>query len=163
MILLGLGSNIGNKTTNIINAIQLLKATKGIIIDRMSSLYRTTPIGVIDQPEFLNAVISIITTLTPHELLEVCLGIEKKMGRVRTRKWGPRNIDIDILFYDDVIMNSAELCLPHPHMHERNFVLVPLLEIAKDLPVYKGLTVSKLLEGRAEVTDVHFYKKLELD
>lgn len=163
MILLGLGSNIGNKTTNIISAIRLLKATKGITIDRMSSLYRTKPVGVIDQPEFLNAVISIITTLTPHELLKVCLGIEKAMGRVRTKKWGPRNIDIDILLYDDVIMNSAELCLPHPHLHERNFVLVPLLEIAENLPIYNGLTVSKFLEERTEVTDVHFYKKLELD
>jgi 2-amino-4-hydroxy-6-hydroxymethyldihydropteridine diphosphokinase len=99
-----------------------------------SSDYRTPPWGVTDQPAFLNAVIAVATELSPHELLTRALDCERALGRDRAheRRWGPRPIDIDLLAYDDVELHDADLTLPHPHLFERAFVLVPLAEIASD-------------------------------
>ena len=146
MILLGLGSNFGDREGNIRQAINILATTPGIGIDRMSSLYATEPVGVTDQPEFLNAVISITTNLPPGDLLKICLSIEAELGRIRQQRWGPRNIDIDILLYNDIILDLNWLTLPHPCLHERAFVLIPLQEIAPDLPVYQGKTAAELLQ-----------------
>ena len=146
MILLGLGSNIGDREGNIRQAIQMLATTPGILIDRMSSFYATEPIGVTDQPEFINAVISIATNLPPGDLLKICLSTEAALGRIRQQRWGPRNIDIDILLYNDIILDLNWLTLPHPRLHERAFVLIPLQEIAPDLPVYHGKTATELLQ-----------------
>lgn len=163
MILLGLGSNIGDRESNIINAIRKLESTGKISIEKVSSLYSTEPVGVQDQPEFLNAVIAIDTNLSPGELLTVCLNVEKTMGRTRNERWGPRNIDIDILTYRDVVINSRKLCLPHPYLHERNFVLIPLNEIAGEIPIYKGMSSADLLRDNNSGSSVVFYKKLELN
>jgi 2-amino-4-hydroxy-6-hydroxymethyldihydropteridine diphosphokinase len=119
-----------------------------------SSLYSTTPVGVIDQPRFLNAVIALETTLTPFELLGALLLIERDFGRNRTVTNGPRTLDLDILFYDDLVLSEAVLEIPHPRIAERAFVLVPLHEIAPDLRDPRtGKTISQLLEelspGRA--------------
>lgn len=147
MVFLGLGSNIGDRRQTIASAVSLLEQQPGITICLVSSLYETIPVGYADQPDFLNAVIGIDTSYSPEELLDICMDVERSLGRIREKKWGPRTIDIDILLYDELQLESAKLILPHPFFHERLFVLVPLAEIAPHLPVYKGRTAQELLAG----------------
>ena len=159
MILIGLGSNIGDREKNIITAIEKLGNHQEICIEKISSLYETKPVGITAQPDFLNGAISITTTLAPRKLLEVCLNVECQMGRIRDQRWGPRNIDIDILVYDDHVIVDEVLCIPHPRLHERGFVLIPLQEIAEAIPIYQGQTAGDLLNKIVEVSDVVLYKK----
>lgn len=159
MIIIGLGSNIGDREKNITSAIRKISNHQEIRIDKVSSLYETKPIGVTEQPDFLNGVISIDTDLTPIKLLEVCLDVESQMGRVRDQRWGPRNIDIDILVYHDQFIQDEVLQIPHPRLHERRFVLIPLLEIAGDIPIYQGLTPEQLLHKIGNTGDVVLYKE----
>jgi 2-amino-4-hydroxy-6-hydroxymethyldihydropteridine diphosphokinase len=141
-----LGSNLGDRNKNIELAISELKDC-GIIISKMSSLYNTKPWGYTEQPDFLNQAIECFTNLGAVELLREIKKIEKKLGRKNNIKYGPRIIDIDIIFYDDLILKSEELTIPHPLMHERYFVLKPLSEIAPDFvhPELK-ISVKNLLE-----------------
>ncbi|WP_425060842.1 2-amino-4-hydroxy-6-hydroxymethyldihydropteridine pyrophosphokinase [Sporomusa carbonis] len=166
MIALGLGSNIsGNNNTreeNIAGAIKLLSNHPCITVTKISSLYETEPVGLKEQPSFLNAVIAIETDLPPQELLDVCLSVERQMGRVREVRWGPRNIDIDLLIYHDEQMNAEKLELPHPRMPDRRFVLTPLAEIAGDILVYKGKTAKELLAATSDNSEVVLYGKIKL-
>jgi 2-amino-4-hydroxy-6-hydroxymethyldihydropteridine diphosphokinase len=143
-IFLSLGTNIGNKAFNLAQASKLI----GIIsqITQKSSLYGTDAWGNTDQPAFYNQVLAINTTLRPEDLLENLLSIERELGRVREERWGPRVIDIDILFYNDKIIDSHHLTVPHPGIALRRFVLEPLAEIRPDFihPVLQQ-TVSSLL------------------
>lgn len=132
---LGLGGNMGDRLSLLSQAVKLLDLTQGISVNRISSIYETAPVGLLEQPHFYNLVVEIQTTLTPAELLRVALAIEKKLHRVRHKRWGPRTIDIDLLLYDDRIIQREELEIPHPRMHERAFVLVPLMEIAGDIAI----------------------------
>ena len=127
-----LGSNLGDRRANLQEAITRLEQA-GIKIERTSTFLETEPYGVTDQPAFVNAVIAVATELEPLELLRKLLAIELEMGRVRKRHWGERNIDLDLLLYEDVVMTSKELTLPHPDMQNRAFVLVPLAEIAPEV------------------------------
>ncbi len=128
----------------------------------VSSLYETAPVGVTDQPNFLNAVAEVSTTLTPTELLETLLVLEKNRGRVRTLRWGPRVIDIDILAYGDVRMDTAALTLPHPRLEERAFALVPLAEIAPGLTLPDWTeTVEKKAERIRERGNILAVKHVE--
>lgn len=111
-------------------ALGLIARINSTTVKKVSSFHDTKPVGKTDQPDFLNAVALLCTTLTPHKLLSELQKIETKMGRVRTEKWGPRIIDLDILTFDDLQINTPELIIPHPHMNERDFVLAPLKEIA---------------------------------
>lgn len=160
MILIGLGSNIGDREKNIITAIQQLAKQNEIRIEKISSLYETQPVGITDQPDFLNGAISIATNLSPRNLLKVCLQVEKQMGRIRDQRWGPRNIDIDLLVYDDHVIMDEVLSIPHPRLHERSFVLIPLQEIIGDIPIYQGQTPGELLAKIDEQNDVVLYKKM---
>jgi 2-amino-4-hydroxy-6-hydroxymethyldihydropteridine diphosphokinase len=145
IVYIGIGSNLGNREANCRQAVELLEK-KGILIKKKSSLYETEPWGIKDQPLFLNMAIEIETELIPGELLKVLQDIETEIGREKTLKWGPRIIDLDILFFDDIILNEDNLKIPHPFMHERDFVLKPLQEIAPDMkhPVLQ-LSISELL------------------
>ncbi|MDO5039236.1 2-amino-4-hydroxy-6-hydroxymethyldihydropteridine diphosphokinase [Clostridium sp.] len=127
---ISIGSNIGDKEKNLIEAINNLEDIKGIIIDKVSSFIKTEPWGLKEQDEFLNGAIKIKTVLSPRELMEVLLNIEKTMKRERIVKWGPRIIDLDIIFYDDLVTDDEYITIPHPRMEDREFVLKPLLEIA---------------------------------
>ena len=111
-------------------AIGKLEQSKEIEICKASSVYETQPTDYKDQPRFLNMALEFETLLEPLNLLELLLGVENQMGRTRNRRYGPRNIDLDLLLYDDLVLNSDKLTLPHPRMHQRRFVLVPLTEIA---------------------------------
>lgn len=153
---LALGANIGNKEANLQSAVQMLDQGACIVTDA-SSLYRTKPVGYLDQPDFLNAVVKLETQLNPHELLLLCKSIERSIGRQRTIRWGPRVIDIDILLYDEIRLASPELTLPHPEMLKRAFVLVPLAEIASTLLVTDNLTVLQAV-GRIDTGGVILYR-----
>ncbi|MEG6585866.1 2-amino-4-hydroxy-6-hydroxymethyldihydropteridine diphosphokinase [Dendrosporobacter sp. 1207_IL3150] len=162
MIFLGLGSNLGDREKNIISAIDELAKNSTITIKKVSSLYETEPYGVIEQQDYLNAVISIDTKLSPFELIDECLRIEKLLGRVRNKRWESRVIDIDLLIYQDALINSEKLTIPHPLMDKRNFVLVPLQEIAGDTVILNGYTAAELLEKVEDSCRVIFYKTLVL-
>ena len=127
-----LGSNLGDKEANLRRALELL-IERGVEIVKTSTFISTEPYGVTDQPTFLNGVCEVRTSLEPLALLHILLAIEQEMGRVRLRHWGERNIDLDLLLYEDVVMDTPELKLPHPDMQNRDFVLLPLAEIAPEL------------------------------
>ncbi|MFE1601825.1 2-amino-4-hydroxy-6-hydroxymethyldihydropteridine diphosphokinase [Methylobacterium sp. ID0610] len=141
---LGLGSNLGDKAAMLARAIAELDAAPGIRITARSRFYRTPPWGDTDQDWFLNAAVGVDTTLPPHALLETCLAVEARLGRVRERRWGPRVIDIDVLHYAGAVVEDERLVLPHRFVRERAFVLVPLAEIAPGL-VIGGETVTQAL------------------
>jgi 2-amino-4-hydroxy-6-hydroxymethyldihydropteridine diphosphokinase len=150
-VYLGLGSNLGDKVANLREALRLLAGAhdSGVTLLAVSSLYRTEPVGYVDQDWFLNAASHVTTQLTPRELLKRLLGIERELGRVRTVRDGPRIIDLDILLWDKLTINEDDLVIPHPRLHERLFVLDPLAELAPDLRLPTlGKTVA---ECRAEL------------
>jgi 2-amino-4-hydroxy-6-hydroxymethyldihydropteridine diphosphokinase len=131
---LALGGNVGDVRATFGRAVTILCDGTAVRLTARSSDYRTPPWGVTDQPAFVNAVIAVATSLSPHDLLARALDCEHALGRKRARErhWGPRPIDIDLLAYDDVELHDPDLTLPHPHLFERAFVLVPLSEIAPD-------------------------------
>ncbi len=126
-----LGTNLGDKISNLKTACDQISSSCGNITKR-SALYETSPWGNTDQSSFLNCVLEVNTLHSPEKLLELLLAIEIQMGRVRLMKWGERIIDLDILYVDDLVRNTKTLTLPHPELHNRNFTLVPLCEIAPD-------------------------------
>jgi 2-amino-4-hydroxy-6-hydroxymethyldihydropteridine diphosphokinase len=128
-VYLGVGSNLGNRRENIKKAVALLAGIPGIKLSKISSLYDTLPVGGPKQRNFLNGAIKIKTNLSPLRLLGYLKGIEKNLGRKKTVKNGPRQIDLDILFYGNTLINTKELRIPHPYMFKRDFVLKPLKEI----------------------------------
>lgn len=130
-VYLGLGSNLGKRQTNLAMALKLL--SESVKIEQVSSLYETEPMGYTEQPLFLNAVCRAQTELGPLQLLSLIKGIEASLGRAPSFPNGPRTIDIDIILYGNLVMETPELTIPHPRFKERAFVLIPLLEIAPDL------------------------------
>ena len=143
-VFLGIGSNLNKRIQNCNNT--LLEISKISKIVELSSLYESEAVGVENQPKFINAVVKIQTELMPHNLLDSLKSIEKKLGRKKSVRWGPRIIDLDILFYDDLIINEEKLVIPHPRLHERRFVLLPLIEIDSNFKHPRmNMTVSELL------------------
>lgn len=145
---IGLGANLGRPKDTLEDALGALAALPNTRLLAVSPAYWTTPWGLPDQPDFLNAVACLQTGHAPVELLKGLLAIESDLGRVRTGpRWGPRQIDLDLLLYDDLVLESAELTLPHPRMHQRAFVLVPLADLAPDLDIPGQGGVLELLES----------------
>lgn len=144
---IALGSNIGDSETYLNEAVEKIGQIPTCTVEKVSSYLVTEPYGVTDQPDFLNACLKLRTLLYPEELLKELNRIEKEAGRERIIHWGPRTLDLDILLYDDIILEEDDLCIPHVEMHKRSFVLEPLAEIApyKRHPVY-GKTVREMLE-----------------
>ena len=143
-VFIALGTNLGNRLANLQAAIQSMPPE--VIVLAESHIYETPPWGYKDQPAFLNMVIKAETELEPEQLLQYLKELETELGREQSFHWGPRLIDLDILFYDDLVLDSPPLIIPHPRLHERAFVLVPLMDIAPELihPVIKK-SVSELL------------------
>jgi GTP cyclohydrolase-4 len=157
-VYLGLGANLGNRQQNISTAIEML--SRWVHVEQVSSYYETEPAGYSQQPRFLNAVCEAITTLAPEELFSAAKEIEVTMGRKPSFRDAPRPIDVDILFYGDSVFRSPQLIIPHPHLEERAFVLVPLEEIASEMvhPV-SGRTVTEMLRELGTIEGVTKWKE----
>jgi 2-amino-4-hydroxy-6-hydroxymethyldihydropteridine diphosphokinase len=125
----GAGSNLGDRSATLAGALRQLQGWPGITYVESSSIRETAPVGVVDQPNFLNAVLGLETTLSPEALLAALQEIERAFGRVRTRRWGPRTLDLDLLAYEHECRDTPELVLPHPRIWEREFVTTPLREL----------------------------------
>jgi 2-amino-4-hydroxy-6-hydroxymethyldihydropteridine diphosphokinase len=148
---IGIGSNLGDRHSHIEAARDALGQLPKTLLSGFSPVYETEPIGPGEQGRYLNAVASVQTVLSPEELLGALMDIEQAAGRERDEQWGPRTLDLDLLLYDDRVMASERLTLPHPRMHERWFVLRPLADLADDLihPVL-NITVERLLMDLAD-------------
>jgi 2-amino-4-hydroxy-6-hydroxymethyldihydropteridine diphosphokinase len=158
IVYLGLGSNKGDWEKSLNLALKELKSLKPIKILKISSIYETEPVGFKAQNWFLNAAVKIKTKLPPLELFYTLQGIERKMGRRRGKRWGPRKIDLDILLYEGIVMKKDKLILPHPEMYKRRFVLIPLIELGVrwKLPVL-NLTPKRLLENIKKVQEIKLF------
>lgn len=141
---IALGSNLGNKKDNLMNAIELLNKSDGCKVINVSNFYETKPVGYLDQEDFLNGAVELKTLLTPEELMDRLMNIEKELKRERVIKWGPRTIDLDIIYFDDLISYDEKVILPHPRMQDRLFVLKPLSDIAPYYfhPILKQRTID---------------------
>jgi 2-amino-4-hydroxy-6-hydroxymethyldihydropteridine diphosphokinase len=143
---LGLGANLGDREQTLRRAVELLGDVPGVEVVTVSELRETDPVGVVDQPRFLNGVAETETDLTPRELLETLLRVERDLGRVRGGvRWGPRTADLDLLVFGDEEVDEPGLHVPHPRLHERRFVLEPLAELDPHLVIPGRGTVSDLL------------------
>ncbi len=161
---LGLGSNIGNKIGYIRRSLVALSRLPKTKITKVSSLYETEPYGKKEQPWFINIVVEILTELSPLELFKKCKSIETKLGRQKRERWAEREIDIDILLYDDIVLSTPELQIPHPDMHNRRFVLIPLSEIAPNAihPIFKKSISELLIECKDTTRIIHIPEKIDL-
>ncbi len=151
---LGLGSNLGDRLAHLQAALDHLAALRGVRVLRSSRIYETDPVGGPPQPDYLNAVVEVETTLSSRQLLRACRTIEDGLGRLRAERWGPRTIDIDVLTFGRERSNDPELTLPHPRINERGFVLVPLLELEPDLSATVGSRLAAARLGPAAASSV---------
>ena len=147
---LALGSNLGDRMAQMREALSLLEAEYGVRVLRASPVYQNRAVGMGDADDFLNAVAEVETELLPEALLEACLTVESKLGRVRTGAWAPRTIDLDLLVYGEVCMDTERLHLPHPRITERDFVAKPLMDLAPELNVF-GRPVREWVEALPEI------------
>jgi 2-amino-4-hydroxy-6-hydroxymethyldihydropteridine diphosphokinase len=141
----GLGANLGAREETLRHAVEHLGEAEGVDVLAVSSLRKTEPVGVVDQPPFLNGAVQLETSLPPRELLDLLLAIERSLGRVRGARWGPRVVDLDLLLYGGEIVDEPGLRIPHPRLHERRFALEPLAELDPELAIPGRASVSALL------------------
>jgi 2-amino-4-hydroxy-6-hydroxymethyldihydropteridine diphosphokinase len=143
----GLGANLGAREETIRRAVDLLRAQPELDVVAVSTLRETEPWGPVAQPPFLNGAAAVVTTLEPRALLDVLLDVERRLGRVREERWGPRTIDLDLLLYGDAVVDEPGLTVPHPRLRERPFALEPLVELDPDLVVPGQGPVVALLDS----------------
>lgn len=148
-VVLALGSNMGDSYAHLRQAAKILSEAEGLNILEASSFYVTAPVGYEEQEDFVNAVLVCETELTPKELLGLCQEVEKALNRVRLIRWGPRTIDVDIIWYNDQTIDEEDLIVPHPRMNERAFVMVPLMEIMPTL-IIEGKSIQSICENLAD-------------
>jgi len=141
----GIGSNLGDREENLRRAVELLSEEDGIEVTAVSEIRETEPVGPVKQGPFLNGAVRVETDLGAQELLERLLAVEQRLGRVRTQRWGPRTIDLDLLLYDDLYVDEPGLTVPHPRLHERRFALEPLADLAPNLEIPGKGSISSLL------------------
>jgi len=147
---ISIGSNIGDRLYHLTEAVRALHVHEGLLVTSVSSIYETAPVGFTDQADFLNMVVCVETGLEAQEILVICQEIELELGRIRDIRWGPRSADLDILLYNNDTIETETLIVPHPRMHERAFVLIPLVEIAPLLAnpmVDAGVMLWKKVNG----------------
>jgi 2-amino-4-hydroxy-6-hydroxymethyldihydropteridine diphosphokinase len=155
-VFIGLGSNLGDRTNYLHKALTEIANSPNIVIKKYSSVYETEPVGKKKQPNFLNMAVELESTLLPQNLLQRLKEIETKIGRTRTEHWGPREIDLDILYYGNETFNDKELQLPHPEITNRKFVLVPMKEIAGEfVDPMRHLSIEELLLRCSDTGEVH--------
>jgi 2-amino-4-hydroxy-6-hydroxymethyldihydropteridine diphosphokinase len=156
---IGLGANLGDRLGQLQRAVDLLDRADGVRVLRSSRVYETEPVGGPPQPDYLNAVIETETDLEAADLLRACLSIEERMGRARGVRWGPRRIDLDVLTYghQDLHLEDPDLTIPHPLMHERAFVLLPLAELDPDPPLPGGRHLAEVRMGQVALPGVRPY------
>jgi 2-amino-4-hydroxy-6-hydroxymethyldihydropteridine diphosphokinase len=150
---LALGSNLGDRPATLQRAVDLLAAVEGVRVLRSSRVFETAPVGP-PQPEYLNAVVEVETSLEPRALLEVAMTVERELGRQRLERWGARTLDVDVLTFDERVVDEPDLHIPHPRMHERAFVLVPLGELDADPPLPGGRRLADVELAPADVLGV---------
>jgi 2-amino-4-hydroxy-6-hydroxymethyldihydropteridine diphosphokinase len=141
----GLGANLGPREDTLRRALELLSEAEGVEVVAVSELRETEPVGVLDQPRFLNGAAAVETTLAPRELFDVLVEIERSLGRVRKERWGPRVVDLDLLVFGDALVDEPGLHVPHPRLTERKFALEPLADLDSDLEIPGSGRVSELL------------------
>ncbi|CAN5817533.1 MAG: 2-amino-4-hydroxy-6-hydroxymethyldihydropteridine diphosphokinase [Actinomycetota bacterium] len=151
---LGLGSNVEDRLDHLQGAVDALDADRRIRVDAVSSVYETEPVGGPPQEPFLNLVVRVATRHAPRRLLRACQSVETKLGRVRTVRWGPRTIDVDILLYDDRTVRRRHLQIPHPRLTERAFALIPLIEVAPGQILPNGRSLPAALAKLAPIEGV---------
>jgi len=159
---IALGSNVGDRLAFLRRAVARLRKTSDPQVTRLSSVYDTEPIGVTDQSWFLNAVVEIHASLNAPCLLAHTQAIERGLARVTTRHWGPRTIDLDILLFGDLTLNTPFLTIPHPELHRRAFVMMPLLEINPEIMLPDGTAVSACLKALTPRQEVRLFGPPEL-
>jgi 2-amino-4-hydroxy-6-hydroxymethyldihydropteridine diphosphokinase len=152
---IGLGSNLGDRAAMLYSSVELLGRTSNIRVLRRSSCYETEPVGVPDQPWFVNAVLEIETAQSPRELLQTLKGAEAVLGRRPGRRWGERAIDLDLLLYDELGVDERDLIIPHPELWRRLFVLVPLAELRPDLRSPEGRSIGGVIAGLRGSQAIH--------
>ena len=155
-VYLGLGSNLGDREANICRAARELRR-EGLLPAGASSIYESEPVGVVDQPLFLNAVLRFLTRQEPRRLLQTVKGIETRLGRLPGPRWGPRLIDIDILLYGARSIAEEGLVIPHPSMRERSFVLIPLQEIAPEVNIGEGLCLREAVAALSDLPGIRLF------
>jgi 2-amino-4-hydroxy-6-hydroxymethyldihydropteridine diphosphokinase len=151
---LGLGSNLGDRLALLQQAVDALDADPATRVDAVSSVYETEPVGGPEQGPFLNIAVRVATRRSPRRLLQLCQDVEQRLGRVRTERWGPRTVDVDILLYADRTVRRRDLEVPHPRLTERAFALVPLIEVAPGQHLPDGRTLTSVLPQLAPIEGI---------
>ncbi|RCX11266.1 2-amino-4-hydroxy-6-hydroxymethyldihydropteridine diphosphokinase [Anaerobacterium chartisolvens] len=157
-VYIALGSNLGERESNLRNAVEHISNIDGLTVDKLSHIYETDPVGYLEQDRFLNMVIAAATDIEPLELLGKLQGIEDRMGRTREIHWGPRTMDIDMLIYGDKKINLPCLKIPHPQMLKRAFVLIPFKDVY-DCPEVLGADINKLIQSCGDRDGIKLYRK----
>jgi len=155
-VFIGLGSNVGDRLRYLQRAVTALGELPGTSVKNLSAVYETEPVGLKDQPTFLNAVVEIETTLDVRSLYAALKEIERQLGRVTRQRWGPREIDLDLLYYNDMVLSDSDLSVPHPEVSNRRFVLIPLAEIAPEFidPV-RNTTIREMTQTLTQQSAVY--------